>query len=298
MRHRQRDPAGRTSGKRSAGRTPTLPCFSFPSAQGDQHRRRRDDHHPARRVGCPLPAVAPARHVGAGYGSTRRQPGHLRVLSRARLQLPDDRHPGGGRPAAARARLPEIVARRRAARRRATGVAAAEHPRTRLPHEPAWARTNWQSYCVRLPDGCDQREVMQAMLDAGVSTPPRHHVQPSRAGVPALPLRQPLPNSEQAQDQCILLPLFPDMTRGRAAAGGGGAAPGVCCGDRRRRACRVASRVQRACRMIDRSGRHAVRVEGRQRRVQRPARPRAGSTRPARQRPMSAATARSSSPRR
>ena len=33
------------------------------------------------------------------------------------------------------------------------------------PREPAWARSNWQSYCVRLPAGTDQKRVMQSMLD-------------------------------------------------------------------------------------------------------------------------------------
>ena len=32
-----------------------------------------------------------------------------------------------------------------------------------LPVEPAWARSNWQSFCVRLPEGIDQRQVMQVV---------------------------------------------------------------------------------------------------------------------------------------
>jgi dTDP-4-amino-4,6-dideoxygalactose transaminase len=61
-------------------------------------------------------------------------------------------------------RLPEIVDRRRELANRyrtlLTDITGLE-----LPHEPEWARTNWQSYCVRLPIECDQRRVMQAMLD-------------------------------------------------------------------------------------------------------------------------------------
>jgi len=38
------------------------------------------------------------------------------------------------------------------------------------PSEPSWARSNWQSFCVSLPEGCDPIRVMQNMLDAGVST--------------------------------------------------------------------------------------------------------------------------------
>lgn len=81
-----------------------------------------------------------------------------------------------------------------------------------LPAEPDWARTNWQSYCVRLPEGCDQREVMQWMLDQGISTRRGvmcSHREPAYAdAVHHHSLRQ----SEMAQDRCILLPLYPGMT--------------------------------------------------------------------------------------
>ncbi|MEK7443059.1 MAG: DegT/DnrJ/EryC1/StrS family aminotransferase [Chloroflexota bacterium] len=94
-----------------------------------------------------------------------------------------------------------------------------------LPEELSWARSNWQSYCVRLPAHCDQRTVMQKMLEAGIST---------RRGVmcihrePAYPKDlwscggEPcecdngtcnrLMQSELAQDRSILLPLFHQMT--------------------------------------------------------------------------------------
>ena len=80
------------------------------------------------------------------------------------------------------------------------------------PTEPAWARTNWQSYCVELPEACDQRAVMQRMLDEGVST---------RRGVMNAHLeralsdrngRPQLPRSERAQQHGIILPLVPSMT--------------------------------------------------------------------------------------
>jgi perosamine synthetase len=84
----------------------------------------------------------------------------------------------------------------------------------RPPAEPEWARSNWQSYCVRLPEGADQRAVMQSMLDAGVAT--RRgimcaHREPAYATEPwAAP--GGLSESEAAQDRCILLPLFPGLT--------------------------------------------------------------------------------------
>ncbi len=123
-------------------------------------------------------------------------------------------------------RLSEIVARRRELaagyRRRLADV-----PGLCLPQEPNWARSNWQSFCVRLPDGADQRAVMQAMLNAGVATrrgimcAHRERAYPSDVwscgedrrlcGCPAGTCQR-LRESERAQDQCILLPLFHQMS--------------------------------------------------------------------------------------
>ena len=81
-----------------------------------------------------------------------------------------------------------------------------------LPGEPDGARTNWQSYCVRLPAGADQRAVMQAMLDARVSTRRGvmcSHREPAYSeGSWRVPPGQTLGQSETAQDHCIILPLF------------------------------------------------------------------------------------------
>jgi dTDP-4-amino-4,6-dideoxygalactose transaminase len=111
-------------------------------------------------------------------------------------------------------RLPAMVERRRrlAARYRAR---LADVPGLRLPAEAHWARSNWQSFAVRLPAGCEQRAVMQAMLDAGVSTrrgvmcahrEAAYATEPWRVG----PLG--LAASEAAQDEALILPLFHEMT--------------------------------------------------------------------------------------
>lgn len=116
-------------------------------------------------------------------------------------------------------RLSEIVARRRELADRYKSILA-DVLGLLLPFEPNWARTNWQSYCVRLPDSCSQRSVMQAMLDAGIST--RRGIMCSHRE-PAYcdrPLPYGLEHSEQAQGHCVLLPLYPDMTaeeQGRVA---------------------------------------------------------------------------------
>lgn len=114
-------------------------------------------------------------------------------------------------------RLPGIVARRRELAERYRGLLASISGLV-LPVEPDWARSNWQSYCVRLPPQCDQRAVMQALLDAGVA---------SRRGImcahrePAYGARAPLwplNRSEEAQDHCILLPLYEGLTDEQLAA--------------------------------------------------------------------------------
>lgn len=108
-------------------------------------------------------------------------------------------------------RLPGIVARRRAlADRFAASLRAM--PGVTPPAEPGWARSNWQSYPVRLEAALDQRAVMTRMLEQGVAT--RRgimcaHLEPAYA---AAEPRQDLRRSRAARDNVILLPLFPQMT--------------------------------------------------------------------------------------
>jgi perosamine synthetase len=114
-------------------------------------------------------------------------------------------------------RLPEIVARRREIAEQYRRLMS-DIPGLTLPTEPEWARSNWQSFCVRLPASVDQREVMQNMLDAGVST--RRGVMCSHREEPYLDARRfgELENSEEAQDQCIVLPLYGQMTSADVSA--------------------------------------------------------------------------------
>lgn len=120
-------------------------------------------------------------------------------------------------------RQPDFVARRREQAARYRDLLA-DVPGLGLPFEPEWARANFQSYAVRLPEGADQRAVMQSLLDAGIAT---------RRGVmnahrePAYPRGtwscgrecacppgscERLRESERAQDGVILLPIFHEMT--------------------------------------------------------------------------------------
>lgn len=84
----------------------------------------------------------------------------------------------------------------------------------RLPFEPNWARTNWQSFCVRLPDHVDQRTVMQGLLDRGIAT--RRGIMCSHREAPysGMKPRHDLCQSELAQDRTILLPIYTQMSVG------------------------------------------------------------------------------------
>jgi dTDP-4-amino-4,6-dideoxygalactose transaminase len=110
-------------------------------------------------------------------------------------------------------RLPALVARRR--------QLAANYSRlfsgvdgVQVPIEPSWARTNWQSYAVRLAPQFTQVQVMESLLNQSIST---------RRGVMCAH-REPayvrelwraaghLTNSEQLMDTSIILPLFDQLT--------------------------------------------------------------------------------------
>lgn len=108
-------------------------------------------------------------------------------------------------------RLPELVAsRRRLASSYTEAIGNIEG--VGLPFEPTWARSNWQSYCVRLPDWIDQRSVMQNLLDQGIAT--RRGIMCSHREAPYAQAKQrhDLRQSELAQDRSILLPIYAQMS--------------------------------------------------------------------------------------
>jgi perosamine synthetase len=114
-------------------------------------------------------------------------------------------------------RVPGLITTRRILAERYSRLIAARLPSVRVPEEPSWARSNWQSYCVRLPHGVDQRSVMQALLDQGIST---------RRGVMCAHRERaysierwrcaggtnPLVQSERGTDEGLILPLYAQMT--------------------------------------------------------------------------------------
>ena len=124
-------------------------------------------------------------------------------------------------------RLPEIVERRREVAER-YAMLLSSIPGLGLPAEPSWARTNWQSYCVRLPQHCDQRRVMEALLAEGIASKRGvmcAHRSTAYASIPwtcggsqadectcgpgtCLRLRE----SELAEDRSVMLPLYPGLS--------------------------------------------------------------------------------------
>ena len=121
-------------------------------------------------------------------------------------------------------RLPEVISQRRQMAVRYRQLLA-DVSGLILPSEPEWARTNWQSYCVRLPENTDQRSVMQRMLDEGIAT--RRgimcaHLEPAYGDPATWCCAQKecrpggkcpnLTESERAQNQGVILPLFSQMS--------------------------------------------------------------------------------------
>jgi dTDP-4-amino-4,6-dideoxygalactose transaminase len=120
------------------------------------------------------------------------------------------------------ARLTGLIAERRRLAARYAELLA-DVPGVRIPVEPSRARSNWQSYCVRLPEGCDQQQVMQALLDQNVACrrgvmcahkEPAYFSEPWRCGPPTDASRSSrhLVESERATAGSVILPLFPAMT--------------------------------------------------------------------------------------
>lgn len=110
-------------------------------------------------------------------------------------------------------RLPAMIERRRAQavlyHKLLAGI-----PGLIVPAAPDGVLANCQSYCVRLPVGAKQSQVMQTMLDAGVSTRRGvmcSHREPAYAIAPWRAAGR-LTESERAQDEVIILPLYHEMS--------------------------------------------------------------------------------------
>lgn len=111
-------------------------------------------------------------------------------------------------------KLPAIIARRRQIAAEYT-ARLQEIPGVETPAEPDWGRSNWQSYCLTLPADSDQRQVMQDLLDRGVSTRRgimNSHLEAAYGDPTSFRQGSSLVRSEHAQCGSIILPLFTQMT--------------------------------------------------------------------------------------
>ena len=110
-------------------------------------------------------------------------------------------------------RVSDIVHRRR---RVAELYRAALHdtPGLTLPFEPHEAKSNWQSFCVRLARRYNQRQTMQQLLDRGIATRRGimcSHREMAYSGKATWRSATSLQASEHAQDHGLILPLYPQM---------------------------------------------------------------------------------------
>lgn len=103
-------------------------------------------------------------------------------------------------------RLPALLERRRQQVEWFRQRLAAFH----WQHQPDWARSNWQSLALRLPPGADQDRFMQNLLDRGVASKPGIMCAHREAAYPG-PWAD-LEQSERAQDEVVLLPLYHELT--------------------------------------------------------------------------------------
>lgn len=110
------------------------------------------------------------------------------------------------------ARLPEMLERRGAVAERYNAVLR-DIPGLEPPFVPDYARTNYQSYVVRVTAeyGRTRDELMQLLLDRGISTRRgvmNAHQEQAYAGMTC----PPLPHSEAARAETLILPLYSSLS--------------------------------------------------------------------------------------
>lgn len=108
-------------------------------------------------------------------------------------------------------RLSEIIARRRSIAERYHSLLGSLEGIS-PPVEPSWARSNWQTYLIRVSESYNQCAFMQFLLDRGVSTRRGIMCAHREAAYSNSTESSSLPRSEWAQEHSIALPLYPQMT--------------------------------------------------------------------------------------
>ena len=113
-------------------------------------------------------------------------------------------------------RLDGLVARRRELAARYAQLLAPVSSLLSPPHVPGYAGPNFQSYPVRLLEGCraGRNDVLQRLLDAGIAAKRGVMTAHREKSYTEAYGPQSLPVSEEASDRTLLLPLYPQMTEG------------------------------------------------------------------------------------
>ena len=110
-------------------------------------------------------------------------------------------------------KLDEMLKRRREL---AAGYARAleRHPWLRPLHVPDYVEPNFQSYAVQLSEKAPfgRNEFMQKLLDAGIASRRGVMLAHSEPAYAEHTLANPLPSSEKASANSLLLPLYPQMS--------------------------------------------------------------------------------------
>ena len=96
-----------------------------------------------------------------------------------------------------------------------------DNERINLPYEPDWAKSNWQSFCIRLSSELNQEKVMQKLLDMGIATKRGimcAHLEPAYMNEPwhtgnSIQDSSKLVESRTARDSTILIPFFPQLQK-------------------------------------------------------------------------------------
>ena len=90
-----------------------------------------------------------------------------------------------------------------------------------LPYEPEWAKSNWQSFCIRLSSEINRKKLMQKLLQVGIATKkgimcshlePAYNKEKWNTGDGKQNYAK-LIYSEKATRESILIPFYPKITK-------------------------------------------------------------------------------------
>jgi dTDP-4-amino-4,6-dideoxygalactose transaminase len=108
-------------------------------------------------------------------------------------------------------RLEGFVAQRRRQAAWYGAELARRLPELELPLEAPGCRSNWQSYCVQLPEGVSQEAVLKGLESLGISARGSVGLAHVQAAYAWHRNPFPLPRSEERHRRSLMLPIFPGL---------------------------------------------------------------------------------------